>query len=77
MSKLIPVRYRRHKYPHGIEARIREVAGHFDIGKIAPDGDYSLHTEYSYARRKLDGVLFGGAGADQTSPSRSSSQAMV
>lgn len=60
MSKLIPVRYGRRNYPPGIEARIQEVAGHFDIGKIGPDGPYSLHTEYSYARRKLDGGLLEG-----------------
>jgi hypothetical protein len=60
LSKLIPVRYSRRSYPPGIEARIQEVAGHFDIGKITPDGPYSLHTEYSYAKRKLDGDLLEG-----------------
>jgi hypothetical protein len=60
LSKLIPVRYSRRNYPPGVKAELQEVAGHFDIKGIKPDGAYSLHTEYSYGKRKLDNVLLTG-----------------
>jgi len=57
MPTLIPIQYRNHKYPNGIKANIKEIAGNFDSSTIDHDGDYSLHTEYSYASRKFDNSI--------------------
>jgi len=53
MPVLIPIDYRKRKYPGGIEPAVFEIAGHLDKESIDPPGAYSLHTEYSYAKRKL------------------------
>jgi hypothetical protein len=50
---LIPVQYHNKKYPSHIRPRITEVAGHFDIEKIIVDEILSIHTEYSYGKRRL------------------------
>lgn len=60
MPQLIPVAYHRRRYPPGIHPRIQELAGHFDVTAISPDGPFSLHTEYSYGPRKLDSSLIEG-----------------
>jgi len=57
MPQLIPVAYHHRHYPPGIYPKIRELAGHFDITSISPDGPYSLHSEYSYGPRKLTSSL--------------------
>ncbi|GAV24831.1 hypothetical protein ciss_07640 [Carboxydothermus islandicus] len=55
MSCLIPVDYHGLTYPFNIKPTISEVAGHFDIRKLKNNNIYySLHTEYSYSRRKFD-----------------------
>lgn len=54
MGCLIPIQYHKCRYPDDIKPMIKEVAGHFDVKKINVDGDYSLHTEYSFTKRKLD-----------------------
>ena len=54
MASLIPIQYHRTRYPDDIEPRILEVSGHFDIKRINVDIPYSLHTEYSFMRRKFD-----------------------
>ena len=41
-------------YPEGYSAEIREVAGHLDKNTIEDVEKYSLHTEYSYGKRKFD-----------------------
>jgi hypothetical protein len=41
-------------YPEGYYAEIREVAGHLDKNAIEDVEKYSLHTEYSYGKRKFD-----------------------
>ena len=41
-------------YPEGYSAEIREVAGHLDKNAIEDVEKYSLHTEYSYGKRKFD-----------------------
>lgn len=55
MFQLIPVNYRNKEYPCGIVCKINEVAAHFDKKSIKINNNYySLHTEYSYGKRKLD-----------------------
>ncbi|MEM2272063.1 MAG: hypothetical protein QXP56_05275 [Archaeoglobaceae archaeon] len=49
----IPVQYGKLKYPGGISPKIIEVPCHFDILGIATQKNYSLHTEYSYGKRKF------------------------
>lgn len=51
------VKYHKREYPEGIPLRIEEVACHFDIQSINPSMDYSLHTEYSYGKRKYNTEL--------------------
>lgn len=41
-------------YPEGYSAQIHEVAGHLDKEALEPTEAYSLHTEYSYGKRKFD-----------------------
>ena len=41
-------------YPKGYVSIIKEVAGHLDKEDIEREEYYSLHTEYSYGKRKLD-----------------------
>lgn len=51
------VEYNGVPYPEGYTADIHEVAGHLDKDSIEVTGPYSLHTEYSYGKRKLDSVF--------------------
>jgi hypothetical protein len=44
-------------YPEGYISKIKEVAGHLDKEKIENEESYSLHTEYSYGKRKLDSTV--------------------
>jgi len=56
--KVIPVTYHSKQYPSNIYSNIDEIAGNFDKDKIdLTDKDYSLHTEYSHMKRKLDNKL--------------------
>ena len=57
MSLLIPIQYHGKLYPDKIKPKIEEIAGHFDKDKIHPKKKYSLHTEYSVGKRKLDSKL--------------------
>lgn len=57
MPTLIPVQYVFYQYPSPVSPRIQEIAGHFDKTSISPKMPYSLHTEYSFTRRKLDSPL--------------------
>ena len=54
MNLLIPVQYHSKKYPEGIEPKLYEKAGHFDVSNIDSVKPVSLHTEYSFGKRKLD-----------------------
>jgi len=54
---LIPIKYHKRTYPEHIIPEIQEVAGHFDIRELSSTGKFSLHTEYSYGKRKLDSNL--------------------
>ena len=44
-------------YPEGYISKIKEVAGHLDKEEIEQEDFYSLHTEYSYGKRKLDSAI--------------------
>ena len=44
-------------YPEGYASRIKEVAGNLDKEEIEQAECYSLHTEYSYGKRKLDSPI--------------------
>lgn len=54
MSIFIPIDYDGRRYPEYISPKIKEVAGNFDVPYIRPLKEYSLHTEYSYGKRKFD-----------------------
>ena len=56
----IYVQYGKTPYPDGIKPDLVEVAGHFDKEDIPDIPYYSLHTEYSYAKRKFDSDLMSG-----------------
>ncbi len=51
------VEYNNVKYPDGYLSDIKEVAAHFDKDNIEVSDKYSLHTEYSYGKRKFDTKL--------------------
>lgn len=48
------IEYNGIQYPEGYSAQIHEVAGHLDKATIETTEAYSLHTEYSYGKRKFD-----------------------
>lgn len=54
LDNFILVEYNNLSYPEGYTAQIQEVAAHFDKEYISPKGAYSLHTEYSYSKRKFN-----------------------
>lgn len=54
---LIPITYHSKKYPENVISNIDEIAGNFDKDTINPERKYSLHTEYSHMKRKLDNKL--------------------
>jgi hypothetical protein len=51
------VKYHKQKYPADIPLKIEEVAAHFDVSKISGELGYSLHTEYSYGKRRFESDL--------------------
>ena len=53
-KNFILVEYNGVPYPDGYAASLKEVAGHFDKCEIETTEKYSLHTEYSYGKRKFD-----------------------
>lgn len=57
LDNFILVEYNNLPYPEGYTAQLHEVAAHFDKESISPKGEYSLHTEYSYGKRKFDTKL--------------------
>ncbi len=56
-AKFQIVRYGHYDYGD-IPINISELAAHFDIAAIQPNGRYSLHTEYSYGPRKFENKIF-------------------
>lgn len=55
--KLIPVKYGRCLYKK-IKPRIVEIPGRFDVKRVNPQMEYSLHTEYSFGKSKFDSPIF-------------------
>lgn len=51
------VKYHSQEYPADIPLQIEECAAHFDISNVKATLDRSLHTEYSYGKRKFDSDL--------------------
>ena len=56
-KQFIFVEYNGIKYPEGYVSDIKEVAAHFDKDNIEVSEKYSLHTEYSYGKRKFNTEL--------------------
>lgn len=54
MTKFEMIKYHGQKYPDDISLRIEEIVAHFDVMKAEGDLGISLHTEYSYGKRKFD-----------------------
>ena len=48
------VKYHTQSYPNDIPLRTEECASHFDITSVTAELGLSLHTEYSYGKRKFD-----------------------
>lgn len=57
MTTFEMVKYHKHNYPTDIPLRIEEIAAHFDVTQIKATLGRSLHTEYSYGRRKYNSIL--------------------
>lgn len=57
MSIFEMIKYHSKVYPANIPLRTEEVACNFDTLSITPHIEYSLHTEYSYAKRKYRNKL--------------------
>lgn len=53
MGLFIPVKYGRCTYPNHIMPQLVETAGHFDSKLVQTEQPFSLHTEYSFTRRKF------------------------
>ena len=51
------VKYHTQEYPADIPLRIEECASHFDITDISANLGLSMHTEYSYGKRKFESEL--------------------
>lgn len=54
MTAFEMIKYHGQAYPESIPLRIEEIAAHFDVQKVSGQLGYSLHTEYSYGKRKFD-----------------------
>lgn len=57
MSTFEMVKYHNQTYPTDIPLRISECAANFDIASVKADLRLSLHTEYSYGKRKMDSAV--------------------
>ncbi|GHV50950.1 hypothetical protein AGMMS49579_05400 [Spirochaetia bacterium] len=57
MVKFKMIRYNNKEYPPNIPCNINEVAGNFDKPEMTQNGRYSLHTEYSFGKRKFDSTF--------------------
>lgn len=51
------IKYHSQEYPDDIPLRTEEIAAHFDVQTVTGELDWSLHTEYSYGKRKFDSAL--------------------
>ena len=57
MATFEMVKYHSQSYPADIPLRIEECAAHFDVAAVRSELKRSLHTEYSYGKRKFDSAL--------------------
>lgn len=57
MTSFEMIKYHGQEYPADVPLRIEEIAAHFDITKIGGKLNHSLHTEYSYGKRKFNSEL--------------------
>ena len=57
MTTFEMIKYHNKKYPADIPLHIEEIAAHFDIKSIGGSLEKSIHTEYSYGKRKWDSSL--------------------
>lgn len=57
MASFEMIKYHSQEYPEDIPLRIEEIAAHLDAQKVAGTLDWSLHTEYSYGKRKFDSEI--------------------
>lgn len=57
MTSFEMIKYHGRQYPADIPLHIEEIAAHFDVASISGNLDKSLHTEYSYGKRKWDTSL--------------------
>lgn len=53
MTPFEMIKYHGHEYPIEIPLRMEEIAAHLDISRIGGKLKRSLHTEYSYGKRRL------------------------
>lgn len=51
------IKYHSQEYPADISLAIEECAAHFDITNVKATLEHSLHTEYSYGKRKYESDL--------------------
>ena len=51
------IKYHGKEYPADVPLRIEEIAAHFDITSVGGRLERSLHTEYSYGKRKFNSAL--------------------
>lgn len=54
MTKFEMIKYHSQSYPSNIPLRTDEIAAHVDVQRVYRRLDFSLHTEYSYGKRKFD-----------------------
>lgn len=57
MTRFEMVKYHGQSYPDNIPLNTEEIAAHFDVTDIDGILEFSLHTEYSYGKRKFDSSL--------------------
>jgi hypothetical protein len=54
------IKYHKQQYPTNIQLNTEEATGHFDVNAVRPIMNYSLHTEYSYGKRKFTNTSLYG-----------------
>lgn len=57
MTTFEMVKYHSQEYPSDIPLATEEIAAHFDISDIKSSLNKSLHTEYSYGKRKFNSAI--------------------
>ena len=57
MTSFEMIKYHGQEYPPEIPLNVEEIAAHFDVSHIGGKLKRSLHTEYSYGKRKMNSEL--------------------